>query len=57
VAEEEEAPSVSEPADLPDQPLLLELAKMGDREAFERLAEPYQRELHIHCYHLSLIHI
>ena len=25
---------------------------MGDREAFERLAEPYQQELHLHCYRM-----
>src|SRR6516162_8764157 len=49
---EEGALSVSEPADLSDQPTLIESAKSGNREAFERLAEPYRRELQLHCYRM-----
>jgi RNA polymerase sigma-70 factor, ECF subfamily len=31
---------------------LVDLARRGDREAFERLAAPYLRELHLHCYRM-----
>lgn len=31
---------------------LLGLARRGDREAFERLAATYLRELHLHCYRM-----
>lgn len=31
---------------------LVERALTGDRTAFERLVEPYRRELHVHCYRM-----
>jgi RNA polymerase sigma-70 factor (TIGR02960 family) len=31
---------------------LLELARAGDEQAFRQLLEPYQRELHVHCYRM-----
>jgi RNA polymerase sigma-70 factor (ECF subfamily) len=39
-------------ADVSHRPTLLEPARRGDREAFERLAEPYRRELLLHCYRM-----
>jgi RNA polymerase sigma-70 factor (ECF subfamily) len=35
-----------------NQPELLGLAKSGDREAFQRLAEPYRREIQLHSYRM-----
>jgi DNA-directed RNA polymerase specialized sigma24 family protein len=31
---------------------LIELARAGDENAFLELAEPYRRELHVHCYRI-----
>jgi RNA polymerase sigma-70 factor (ECF subfamily) len=39
-------------ADTFPQPTLLEPAQRGDREAFQQLAEPYRRELQVHCYRM-----
>src|SRR5262249_40069522 len=39
-------------ADKPDSLTLLDQAKRGDRGAFQRLAEPYRRELQLHCYRM-----
>jgi RNA polymerase sigma-70 factor (ECF subfamily) len=32
--------------------VLLELARTGDRDAFQHLAEPHRRELQLHCYRM-----
>jgi RNA polymerase sigma-70 factor, ECF subfamily len=39
-------------ADMPYWPTLLDPARRGDRDAFEHLAEPYRRELQLHCYRM-----
>ncbi len=39
-------------ADEPDLALLQDSARRGDREAFQRLAEPYRRGLQLHCYRM-----
>ena len=32
--------------------LLLDRARAGDEQAFAELTEPFQRELHVHCYRI-----
>ncbi len=39
-------------ADIPDPSTLLDPAKRGDQDAFQQLAEPYRRELQLHCYRM-----
>jgi len=38
--------------DMPDLATHLSSAKRGDRDAFQRLAELYRRELQLHCYRM-----
>jgi RNA polymerase sigma-70 factor, ECF subfamily len=38
--------------DRPDQSPLLDRAKKGDQRAFQDVAEPYRRELQLHCYRM-----
>ena len=44
--------SLTATADMPHPPTLLDLAKTGDQDAFQHLAEPYRRELQVHCYRM-----
>jgi RNA polymerase sigma-70 factor, ECF subfamily len=39
-------------SDVPDHAMLLDSAKGGDRDAFQHVAEPYRRELQLHCYRM-----
>ena len=32
--------------------LMLERARAGDEAAFQKLVDPYRRELHLHCYRI-----
>src|SRR5262245_50225014 len=43
---------MSIPVDPSLRPALLDAARSGDREAFQHLAEPYRRELQLHCYRM-----
>jgi RNA polymerase sigma-70 factor (ECF subfamily) len=40
------------PDDRQDRAALLEFAKRGDADAFQRLGEPHRRELQLHCYRM-----
>jgi RNA polymerase sigma-70 factor (ECF subfamily) len=43
---------VNAAADRSDQASLLDAARRGDRDAFQQVAEPYRRELQLHCYRM-----
>jgi RNA polymerase sigma-70 factor (ECF subfamily) len=46
------SPSSGSPAADDDDERLLAAARRGDAGAFDRLAAPYRRQLHVHCYRM-----
>jgi RNA polymerase sigma-70 factor (ECF subfamily) len=45
-------PAADKPGEGPEQRALLDAARRGHHEAFQRLAEPHRRELQLHCYRM-----
>jgi RNA polymerase sigma-70 factor, ECF subfamily len=43
---------MSQATDLPSHTVALTAARMGDQEAFQSLAEPYRRDIQLHCYRM-----